>query len=178
MKFEFGLNFGKWKKKIDIRKRKKRDETCTWAEFNLAGLVPSPHTGPSLSHLYPHNPLNPAASLFTSACRQAGHGCQPSSPLMRSPMVGPLFCHTRFWKANRMHTMDVPRSETHVHSDYIIRHHHTLLKINSRKGTLLHQDVQDIHRVINITLSLILSKCEKANIADTTFICSWLGVCH
>jgi hypothetical protein len=45
----------------------------------------------------------------------------------------------------------VPASETHVHSDYIIGHHHTLLKINSGKGTLLHQDVQDIHRVINIT---------------------------
>jgi hypothetical protein len=26
-----------------------------------------------------------------------------------------------------------------------------LLKINSEKGTLLHQDVEDIHRVINIT---------------------------
>jgi hypothetical protein len=60
-------------------------------------------------------------------------------------------CHTQFWKANRMRTMYVPGSETHVHSDYIIGHHHTLLKINSGKGTLLHQDVQDIHRVINIT---------------------------
>jgi hypothetical protein len=47
-----------------------------------------------------------------------------------------------------MRTMYVPGSETHVHSDYIIRHHHTLLKINSGVGTLLHQDVQDIHRVI------------------------------
>jgi hypothetical protein len=27
----------------------------------------------------------------------------------------------------------VPGSETHVHSDYIIGHHHTLLKVNSRK---------------------------------------------
>jgi hypothetical protein len=42
-------------------------------------------------------------------------------------------CHTRFWKANRMRTMYVPGSETHVHSDYIIRHHHTMLEINSRK---------------------------------------------
>jgi hypothetical protein len=25
----------------------------------------------------------------------------------------------------------VPGSETHVHSDYIIGHHHTLLKVNS-----------------------------------------------
>jgi hypothetical protein len=27
----------------------------------------------------------------------------------------------------------VPGSETHVHDDYIIGHHHTLLKVNSRK---------------------------------------------
>jgi hypothetical protein len=39
----------------------------------------------------------------------------------------------------------------YVHIDYIIGHHHTLLKIIVEKGTLLHQDVQDIHRVINIT---------------------------
>jgi hypothetical protein len=42
-------------------------------------------------------------------------------------------CHTRFWKANRMRTMYVPGSETHVHSDYIIGHHHTMLEINSEK---------------------------------------------
>jgi hypothetical protein len=41
-------------------------------------------------------------------------------------------------------------SETHVHSDYMIGHHHTLPKMNSENSTLLHQDVQDIHRVINI----------------------------
>jgi hypothetical protein len=53
-----------------------------------------------------------------------------------------------------MRTMYVPVSETHVHNDYIIGHHHTLLKIN-RKGTLLHQDVQDIHRVYNIVTNII-----------------------
>jgi hypothetical protein len=42
-------------------------------------------------------------------------------------------CHTRFWKANRMPTMYVPGSETHIHSDYIIGHHHTILKVNSGK---------------------------------------------
>jgi hypothetical protein len=42
-------------------------------------------------------------------------------------------CHTQIWKANRMRTMYMPGSETHVHSDYIIGHHHTLLKVNSRK---------------------------------------------
>jgi hypothetical protein len=41
-----------------------------------------------------------------------------------------------------MRTMYVPASETHVHSDYIVGHHHTLLKINSGKGTLLHQDAK------------------------------------
>jgi hypothetical protein len=65
--------------------------------------------------------------------------------------------------------MYVLGSETHVHSDYIIGHHHTLLKVNSENSTLLHQDVQDIHRVINTTLSLISSKCEKANVADKAF---------
>jgi hypothetical protein len=32
-----------------------------------------------------------------------------------------------------MRTMYVPGSETHVHSDYIIGHHHTMLEINSEK---------------------------------------------
>jgi hypothetical protein len=42
-------------------------------------------------------------------------------------------CHTRFWKANRMRTMYVPGLETHVHSDYIIGHHHIMLEINNGK---------------------------------------------
>jgi hypothetical protein len=42
-------------------------------------------------------------------------------------------CHSRFWKANRMRTMYVSGSETHVHNDYIIGHHHTMLEINSGK---------------------------------------------
>jgi hypothetical protein len=49
-----------------------------------------------------------------------------------------------------MRTMYVPGSETHVHNDYIAGYHHTLLKINSGNSTLLHKDVQDIHRFINI----------------------------
>ena len=84
-------------------------------------------------------------------------------------------CHTRFWKANQMGTMYVRGSETHVHNDYIIGHHHTLLKVNSGNATLLHQDVKDIHKVINITLSLLTLKCGKANVADKAFTCSWLG---
>jgi hypothetical protein len=32
-----------------------------------------------------------------------------------------------------MRTMYVLGSETHVHSDYIIEHYHTLLKVNSGK---------------------------------------------
>jgi hypothetical protein len=32
-----------------------------------------------------------------------------------------------------MRTMYVPGSETHIHSDYIIGHHHTMLEINSGK---------------------------------------------
>jgi hypothetical protein len=37
-------------------------------------------------------------------------------------------------------------------SVYIVGHHHTLLKNNSRNSTSLHQDVQDIHKVINLSL--------------------------
>jgi hypothetical protein len=36
---------------------------------------------------------------------------------------------------------------THLHINYIIGHHHTLLKVNSGKVLYLHQDVQDIHKV-------------------------------
>jgi hypothetical protein len=35
-----------------------------------------------------------------------------------------------------MRTMYVPRSKIHVHNDYIIEHHHTLLKENSGVGDL------------------------------------------
>jgi hypothetical protein len=48
-----------------------------------------------------------------------------------------------------MRNMYVPGSETRVHIDYIVGHNHTMLKINNINSTLLHQDVQDIHRVIN-----------------------------
>jgi hypothetical protein len=46
--------------------------------------------------------------------------------------------------------MYVPGSEIHIHIDYIIGHHHTFLKIIAEISTLLHQDVQDIHKVINL----------------------------
>jgi hypothetical protein len=51
-------------------------------------------------------------------------------------------CNTRFWKENRMRTVYVTGSETHVH---LVVHHHTLLKIIAENSTILHQDVQDIH---------------------------------
>jgi hypothetical protein len=60
-------------------------------------------------------------------------------------------CHTRFWKVNRMQTMYVLGSETHIHNDYIVGQHHTLLKIIAEISILLHHDVQDIHRVINLS---------------------------
>jgi hypothetical protein len=47
--------------------------------------------------------------------------------------------------------MYVPGSEIHIHNDYIIGHYHTLLKIIAELSTLLHHDVQDIHRVINLS---------------------------
>jgi hypothetical protein len=50
-----------------------------------------------------------------------------------------------------MRTMYVLGSETHIHNDYIIGHHHTLLKLIAELSTLLHHDVQDIQRVINLS---------------------------
>jgi hypothetical protein len=47
--------------------------------------------------------------------------------------------------------MYVPRWEIHVHNDYIIEHHHTLLKKIAEISTLLHHDVQNIHKVINLS---------------------------
>jgi hypothetical protein len=49
-----------------------------------------------------------------------------------------------------MRTIYVSGSGTNIHNDYIIGHHHILLKVNSGKSTLLHKDVQDIHKAINI----------------------------
>jgi hypothetical protein len=50
-----------------------------------------------------------------------------------------------------MRTMYVTGLETHVHSDYIIGHHHTLLKLIAEISNLLHQDVQEIHIVIYLS---------------------------
>jgi hypothetical protein len=50
-----------------------------------------------------------------------------------------------------MQTMYRLGSETHVHSDYIVGHDHTLLKIIAKNSTLLHHDVQDVHKVINLS---------------------------
>jgi hypothetical protein len=61
--------------------------------------------------------------------------CWQDLPLLFGSGIGGVvhWCHTRFWKANRMRTMYVQGSETHIHSDYIVGHHHTLLKVNSGK---------------------------------------------
>jgi hypothetical protein len=50
-----------------------------------------------------------------------------------------------------MRTMYVPGSEIHIHCDYIIGHHHALLKIIAEISTLLHHNVQDIYRVIKLS---------------------------
>jgi hypothetical protein len=47
--------------------------------------------------------------------------------------------------------MYVPGSEIHVHNDYIVGHHHTLLKIIAEISTLLHHDVRNIHKVVNLS---------------------------
>jgi hypothetical protein len=67
----------------------------------------------------------------------AMHSVLPLKPGVTFPRFCLLYhlCHTQFWKANRMRTMYVPGSETHVHSDCIIGHHHTLLKIIAELST-------------------------------------------
>jgi hypothetical protein len=67
-----------------------------------------------------------------------------------------------------MRTMYVSGSETHVHIDYIIRHYHKLLKINS-ENVFYHIKMFKTFTVINKTVSLILSKCGIQNVADTIF---------
>jgi hypothetical protein len=49
-----------------------------------------------------------------------------------------------------MRTMYVPRSEIHVHIDYIIGHHQIMLKIIVEISTLILHDVQSIDKVINL----------------------------
>jgi hypothetical protein len=49
-----------------------------------------------------------------------------------------------------MQTMYVPGSDIHVHNDYINDSSH-IAQNNSENSTLLHQDVQDIHIIINLT---------------------------
>jgi hypothetical protein len=66
-------------------------------------------------------------------------------PFVRSRDVL-VMCHTWFWKVNQMRIMYVLGLEIHVYNDYIIRHHHTLLKIIVEISTLLHHDVQNIHK--------------------------------
>jgi hypothetical protein len=48
-----------------------------------------------------------------------------------------------------MRTIYMLGSEIHVHSNYIVGH--TLLKIIAKYSSLLHHDVQDIYRVINLS---------------------------
>jgi hypothetical protein len=38
----------------------------------------------------------------------------------------------------------------YVHNDYIVGHHHILLKIIAELSTLLHHDVRNIHKVIKL----------------------------
>jgi hypothetical protein len=67
------------------------------------------------------------------------------------------------------HSVLEDRLNANVHNDYIIGHHHTMLKIIAEISTLLHHDVQDIHRVIN------LSHNQSANTKRTTIRPSQAG---
>jgi hypothetical protein len=59
-------------------------------------------------------------------------------------------------------------SETYVHSGYMVGYHHTLLKINNGNSTLLRQNTQDIHRVINLSHSHNQSADTKHRIISTS----------
>jgi hypothetical protein len=72
-----------------------------------------------------------------------------------------------------MRTMYVPRSETHVHNNCIVGHHHALLKNNRGNSTLLHQDVQDIHRVINLSLKHNQSEDMKRRMIRPSQAAGW-----
>jgi hypothetical protein len=73
-------------------------------------------------------------------------------------------CHTQFCKANQMWTMYVPGSETRVHSDYIIEHHHTLINVNS--GNVLYyikMSKISTKSLLNIVINIIkVRKSERS----------------
>jgi hypothetical protein len=62
-----------------------------------------------------------------------------------------------------MRTIYVAGSETHVHNDYIIGHHHTLLKIIAEKVLYY------IKMSKTSTKSLTRSKCGVRNVVDKAF---------
>jgi hypothetical protein len=68
-----------------------------------------------------------------------------------------------------MQTMYVPRSETHVHNDYITGHH-TLLKVNS--GKVLYYIKMSKTSIESITYPLTLSKCGIRNAEGKAFTSS------
>jgi ribosomal protein L27 len=67
-----------------------------------------------------------------------------------------------------MRTMYVSGTETHVHSDYKIGHHHTLLKVNSGKVLYyIKMSKTSTESLLNIVINII--KVPKANITDKAF---------
>jgi hypothetical protein len=55
-----------------------------------------------------------------------------------------------------MRTMYVPGLETHVHNDYIIRHNHTFLKVNSEKVLYyIKMSKTSIESLLNIVINII-----------------------
>jgi hypothetical protein len=63
-----------------------------------------------------------------------------------------------------MRTMYVPGSETHVHNDYIIGHHHTLLKVNSGKVLYyIKMSKTSTESLLNIVINIIkVQKSERS----------------
>jgi hypothetical protein len=61
-----------------------------------------------------------------------------------------------------MRTMYVPGSATHVHNDYIIGHHQTLLKVNSRKVIYyIKMSKTSTQSLLNMVINIIkVQKCE------------------
>jgi hypothetical protein len=63
-----------------------------------------------------------------------------------------------------MRTMYVPGSETHVHNDYIIGHHHTMLKVNSGKVLYyIKMSKTSTKSLLNIVINIIkVRKSERS----------------
>jgi hypothetical protein len=64
-----------------------------------------------------------------------------------------------------MRTVYVPGSETHVHNDYIIGHHHTLLKVNSENvlyyNKMSKTSTESLLNIVSNIIKVQNTKCSR-----------------